>query len=749
MATKLNEQNTAWKALEPYAQLIKSLMPRADALHVFDSAGMLRWTTESMTGPDLPEAVTLVQKEAQADATLVGRVLYIAGEDYPVYVWWLRDEAQRLIASVAITTRKLVEGDGATFDRVHAFVKPAIECLRRELVAQSSILDLHHSISARDEDMALLLSVTDRAEQGTADHVEGLKSLLQTAAAHMKCALAALIVPERNVALIRPAPGRSADGSLLARTHRQLLQLAQTRREAVIINRVQGDKGQMPWRVLCCPLKSATGRVTGVLALFRDPDAPEFVEREARLIEAIASRAAATVEASYDALTGLMTRAALEHRVRAVLGEPGRRPDWSVLFVDFDQLHVLNENFGMHVGDNLLTQLGEQIRAQLPPGGLAARIAGDHFLIVVPGRREEAARFGETLRERAEQLGSLHGNARLHVSVTVGVTALEGGAEGLPHAISEAESACKAGKDRGRNRVEIYADADVSIVRRYTDITTAGDLRAAIAANRLRLDAQLIQPIGKAGHEPVTHYELLLRMIAPDGETVGPDRFLSAARRYQIMPDVDRWVIDHAIAQLKPYASWLADRPVVFSINFSGQSLGDKDFQQFLLDRIEASKLPPNVFCFELTESDAVANIASAEVLMRALRRIGCEVALDDFGTGLSSLAYLRSMPVTMLKIDGSFIRDILRDPRTESMVQAIAQLARTMSIATVAEYVETDEICGRLVELGVDFGQGFAIGRPGPLELLLEELPLMASAATARSGTFDALQALSKLALR
>ena len=177
VATKLNEQNTAWKALEPYAQLIKSLMPRADALHVFDSAGMLRWTTESMTGPDLPEAVTLVQKEAQADATLVGRVLYIAGEDYPVYVWWLRDEAQRLIASVAITTRKLVEGDGATFDRVHAFVKPAIECLRRELVAQSSILDLHHSISARDEDMALLLSVTDRAEQGTAESTSSLKSL--------------------------------------------------------------------------------------------------------------------------------------------------------------------------------------------------------------------------------------------------------------------------------------------------------------------------------------------------------------------------------------------------------------------------------------------------------------------------------------------------------------------------------------------------------------------------------------------
>jgi Amt family ammonium transporter len=176
-------------------------------------------------------------------------------------------------------------------------------------------------------------------------------------------------------------------------------------------------------------------------------------------------------------------------------------------------------------------------------------------------------------------------------------------------------------------------------------------------------------------------------------------------------------------------AGWLKDRPVVFSLNFSGQSLNDEAFQDFLLDRLEHGAIDPAVFCFELTESDAVANIGKAEGLMRRLRKLGCGVALDDFGTGLSSLSYLRALPVTLLKIDGSFVRDILKDPRAESMVQAIAQLSRTMSIATVAEYVETPEIQARLVSLGVDYAQGFAVGRPQPLTALLEELPLLCSA--------------------
>jgi EAL domain-containing protein (putative c-di-GMP-specific phosphodiesterase class I) len=253
-------------------------------------------------------------------------------------------------------------------------------------------------------------------------------------------------------------------------------------------------------------------------------------------------------------------------------------------------------------------------------------------------------------------------------------------------------------------------------------------LRAALDAGRFRLDSQLILPF--AGAERARpHYELLIRMIDDDGQTVGPDRFMSAAQRYQLMPAIDRWVLDKTIAMLQPHAELLAGKTLSFAINFSGQSLNDAAFPDYLLQQVACSGLDPELFCFEITENATIQNIERAEGLIRRLRRLGCAVALDDFGTGLSSLAYLRQLPVTMLKIDGSFVRDVLKDPRAESMVRAIAQLARSMSIATVGEYVETEEIRARIATLGVDYGQGFAIGRPLPLVDLLAELPLLAAA--------------------
>lgn len=718
-----------WKKLEPYAQLVSSLLPRADAISVFDAEGWLRWTTESTQGPDLPAAIQELLEHARAHRNELGRRIQLDGEEFPHYLWWLRNDEGAFIAVVAVSTRKLVEGDQSTFEFVNQMVRPAMECLRRELSAQSALLSLHDSLSARDKDVDLLLKVTDTPSVTGGDKIDELKLLLQNAADHMNCALVALIVPDKNIAMMRPGKDRQVDGSLVARTHRQLLQLVTQRRESVVINRVGAGGDKLPFRILCSPVKLAGGRVSGMLALYRDKSGAEFQERDARLVEILSRRAAGSIEASYDALSGLLTRPALEQRAGAALSEDANRRTWSAMYIDCDQLHVVNENFGMHVGDQVLAQLGELIRNRMPPGGLGSRISGDRFALALPLRREEASEFADQLRLGAELLGTLSPNARLHFSVTIGVAQLERKGDAFAHALAAAESACKAGKDRGRNRVETYEEADVSIIRRFTDITTAGDLRAAIAENRLRLDAQLIQPIGDISQHAVPHYELLLRMINAKGETVGPDRFLSAAQRYQMMPGIDRWVIDQAISQLSSVASWLKDRPVAFSINFSGQSLNDESFQDFLFERLENCGIDPSVFCFELTESDAVANIGKAEGLMRGLRKLGCGVALDDFGTGLSSLSYLRAMPVTLLKIDGSFVRDILKDPRAESMVQAIAQLSRTMSIGTVAEYVETPEIQSRLVSLGVDYAQGFAVGRPQPLADLLEELPLLCSA--------------------
>jgi diguanylate cyclase (GGDEF)-like protein len=722
-----------WGSFEPYVQLIRSLLPRAQTVAIFDTQGEMRWTSDATTGPDLVALIDDSLPRARASKDGAGE-LQVLGGDVPVYLCWLRNDAGALSAIIAIVCRPggATDQETRSFSLAHSFLRPALECLRRDLVARAAIDNLTRSVSSLDRDLELLLTDAAGARTATsADSADELKIIVQQAMEHLNCAMAALIVPDKGIVLMRAASGQSpADNQLVARTHRQLLSMAQMRREPVIINRLNpGSAAAVPFRILSCPLQHHGGKAVGVLALFRDESSAEFTPRDARLGDILARKANAVIESNFDASTGLFTRAAFEQRVRAMVSGTKGPSKWSALYIDTDQLHVVNDNFGMHVGDRIIAQLGELLRRRLPPGAIAARISGDRFAVLLHTGLEDAAQFAESLREGAAHLSSAHGEARVHVSLSIGVAPLDTDAGELMHSLAAAETACKAAKDRGRNRVETYETNDQSMVRRFTDINIAARLRVAIGEDRLRLDAQLITPLA-ANVAARPHYELLLRMIDEDGQTVGPERFLSAANRYQLLPTIDRWVIEKAIGLLKPHAELLQGVPVGFAINFSGQSLNDEDFGDFLLGKLESSGLEPALFCFELTENATVSNIARAETLMRRLRRLGCSIALDDFGTGLSSLSYLRQLPVTTLKIDGSFVRDILKDPRTESMVQAIAQLARGMSIATVAEYVETDEIRNRIAALGVDYGQGFAIGRPQPLTQVLAELPLIAAAA-------------------
>jgi diguanylate cyclase (GGDEF)-like protein len=719
-----------WGSFEPYVQLVRSLLPRATSVSLFDATGAMRWSSETTTGPDFYNLVE--------DALAVGGprpqgpgLLRMSDGNLPVYLFWIRDEAEELIGIVAVTCKQngSQESEAQEFSFKHALLRPVLECLRRDLLSRAAIDQLSRTVTSRDRDLELLLA-DGSGDRPTGDGADELKGILKQAIEHVNCSTAALIVPDKSIAMLRSATNRPADMQLVARAHKQLLSMAQARREPVIVNKLAPNStmGILPYKILSCGLRSGAGKTIGVLALFREDLGEPFGEREARLTEILARKAVSLIESSHDALSGLYTRPAFEQRVRAVVSDPKSSKHWTALYIDADQLHVINDSFGMHVGDSVLGQLGEVIRHRLPPGAFASRISGDRFAVLLPTQLDDAAKFAESLREGVEQLGTTHGESRLHVSISIGVASLDTAAGELMHSLAAAETACKAAKDRGRNRVEVYKTQDVSLVRRFADINIAGQLRAAIDAGRLQLYSQLIVPFACA-ESPKPHFELLLRMLDEDGRTVGPDRFLSAANRYQLMPEIDRWVINHAIELLKPQAELLAAQTVSFAINFSGQSLNDESFDDFLLERIRSSGIDPAVFTFELTENATIANIARAESLIRRLRDLGCNVALDDFGTGLSSLAYLRQLPVTMLKIDGSFVRDILKDPRAESMVRAIAQLARSMSLITVAEYVETEEIRTRLATLGVDYGQGFAIGRPAPLSELLSELPLYASA--------------------
>jgi diguanylate cyclase (GGDEF)-like protein len=712
--------------LDPYGQLVKMLLPRAQSIAIYDRMGLPVWLND---GLDSPELHRVLQDALAADLGAGGSgegFSEAVDRDHCAYVFMLRDTDARLIGAVGIVCRESRQGaDPRPFQLVQGLLRPALECLHRELSAQYSIGDLQRSLVVRDRDLELLLGSAQDDVSGS-ESTDDFVQLVQGCVDHLGCSIGALLIPDKNIAVCRTGAGTPAraGADVLTRTHRHLLAWTQLHRQTMTSNRPieSGPLGAVPYKVLSCPVMHGAQSVLGVLVLFKPPEAPDFDLRQVRIVELLARRVAYILLNAYDPATGLLTRPAFEKRAQALLGQDGAVGNHCIIYVDIDRLHVLNENLGMHVGDEVIVRVAELIRRHQTPRMLASRISGDRFALFTTDASLDAAQtIAENLRDSLANLDFVAGSRTVDVSASFGVARVMDGKHPLSHALAAAEIACKAAKDRGRDRVETYAETDQSIVRRYTDVTLVGTLRYALSQDRFRLEAQPIVPLNGAVIGP--KFELLLRMTDEAGESVAPDKFFSAAERYQLAPAIDRWVVRRVLQTLKPHAAELTRRGANFAVNISGQSLGDAEFCAFLEGALRESGLPASLLSFELTETAAVANIVRAETLMRRLRELGFDVALDDFGRGLSSLTYLKTLPVTCLKIDGSFVRDVVGDDRSQAMLSAIVRLAQAMGLVTVAECVESDQIRDIIRRLGVELGQGFSLGRPTPLEKVIPAL--------------------------
>jgi len=728
MATILDDDDTVEAhslstSLDPYGQLVKMLMPRAQCIAIHDRMGMPLWMSDGCDSNDLlqlvEEGLNSARNGTLDPAERDGFARSWGGDT--AYVFMLRD-AGNLLGAVALASPDPSSG-ARPFSLVLGLLRPALQVLNRELVNQYSICDLQKNLTLRDGDLELLLDASGGADENGDD----FHPLLRNCVVHLGCTFGALLIPEKKIALAHssdPAQQRK-DAEALDRVQRHLFAWAQVQRRTLTMNKPAPSNspfGALPLKILACPVRQGGQDVAGILMLFRPMSAPDFDMRQVRIVEMMTRRISYVLQNAYDLTTGLLTRAAFEQRAFAAIGIGGMKGDHCVAYADVDRLHVVNENHGMHAGDEVIARIAEAIRTHLPAGITASRISGDRFALF----------FADTPLEAAEQqLGGLcakiaaidhrHNDKKLDLSLSIGVAHVPDTKYPLSHALAAAEVACKAAKDRGRGRVEAYHDADRSIVRRYEDVAIAGDLRDAVANDRFRMEAQPIVQLANGG--AVRRFELLLRMIDSSGESVAPDKFLSAAERYQLATDIDRWVVQYTLEVLSSAAPALQGLGAHFAINLSGQSVGDDEFLAFLEAKLREYNLPPSLLSFEITETAAVANIVRAETLVRRLQDLGHDIALDDFGRGLSSLTYLKSLSVSDLKIDGGLVRDLATNARSQAMVTAIVQLARTMKLRTTAECVESEAIQSAVARLGVDFGQGFAIGRPRPLELVLQEL--------------------------
>ena len=536
------------------------------------------------------------------------------------------------------------------------------------------------------------------------------------------CHAAAFTPPSRDHFTFQSAAQDSAEvRRILENVADSFLLECRNRPEPVVSNRVRYEaNGPLLGRFLAVAIQDDQAQLAGVALLFRTMEQPAFGKEDARAVGHLAYQLTRVISLPADPMTGLPTRSGVEKLIEWRLGARSARTVSTVLYGDIDQLHVVNDLLGFEAGDQVIAAIAHSLQEQLASrDAVLSRLSGDRFTIFLPDCALDRARvIGDELRDAVSAMPLAIGADSIPLSISFGAATVRSGERSFDHALAAAEVACKAAKDRGRNRVESYEVHDSSINRRIDDIAIVGRLRTALEKGNFQIFGQPIAPL--LAPENVRRYETLLRLIDEKGRLVLPGQFMSSATRYQLLPQIDRCVISDVLTRLATAKRQAQFAPMHLSINLSGPTLGDPTFLDWLVVQIDSSGVPGDWLTFELTETAAVSNLEHAQRLMARLAEFGCRFALDDFGTGLSSLAHLKALNFSVLKIDGSFIRDILHNERSLSLVRAVTQLAHGMGMETVAEYVETPEICMRLIELGVQFGQGYAIGRPRPLEKIL-----------------------------
>ncbi len=463
---------------------------------------------------------------------------------------------------------------------------------------------------------------------------------------------------------------------------------------------------EIPIQDSAAPIRDRMRNIIGAVMVFHD------ISKETRLFRQL------SYQASHDATTGLINRQEFVNRLVTAIADSHQNPSHrhALLYIDLDQFKVVNDTFGHTAGDELLRQVMEVIQGNIRNTDILARLGGDEFGILLERCSEDRAMdIAEAIRSAIEQHRFAWQDTFTNVRCSIGMYMVTNESPDAASVMSSADVACYSAKDMGRNQIHLYRDSDTSA--RHEEMKWVSRITSALEENRLELYYQPIIGISKDNSQTRGHYELLLRMRDENGEIVGPNQFIPAAERYNLMPTLDRWVVHEALSQLADKTPDSEQAHFTLAINLSGTSLSEDRFLEFVKDELEKQKLPPGAICFEITETAAISNLARVIHFMKELKKLGCKFSLDDFGSGLSSFTYLKNLPVDFLKIDGQFIRNVVDDTVDESMVRAINQVGNAMGIATIAERVETKEVLDKLSALGIKYAQGYYIARPSSVE--------------------------------
>lgn len=479
------------------------------------------------------------------------------------------------------------------------------------------------------------------------------------------------------------------------------------------------------------PIHASDSEIIGAVVVFRDVTQ---VRTQARQL---------TWQATHDSLTQLVNRREFEYQLEYALHRTlGYGQEHVMLYLDLDRFKIVNDTCGHMAGDELLRQVSQLFKNNIRKTDILARLGGDEFAVLLyECSAEQGLEVAESLLNCIEGFRFGWLDKTFSIGVSIGLVAINHKTPSASGILIAADIACYAAKNKGRHRVQVYRSGDRELLKQHGETQWVVQINQALEDNRFCLYSQ---PIVHLLHPQTTgvHCEILLRLQLESGQLVSPMAFIPAAERYNLMNAIDRWVLrtlftnlsqvfgPNSLAQNQsPHSQSIATLPAccampnlrssmgnyasLYALNLSGASINEERFIEFIYEQFSIHQIPPEIICFEITETVAIANLSKAASLISKLKGLGCQFALDDFGSGMSSFAYLKSLPVDYIKIDGNFIKNIVNNEVDIAMVESITKIAHVMGITTIAEYVENEEIMEKLKELGVDYGQGYFLGRP------------------------------------
>ena len=710
--------------------LLHSLVPRAQCFCFYDADRQCIWSSDGADDYEIDNFVTDLPDEViQEAANNAGHVRRTLTSGRTLLVLDVGDEHEgRLGLLVAVFSRNAGKSSAFNPKMLASILRPAVDLIGESLTVGRQLEDAARRTEEAEKELTLVYEVDEKIH-GTSRSHAGLAQLVGQSGRFLGIAYSVLLIPGKRIRV-------SATHSSWKNVNRKVLdrylidhmmpKLEGKRWPAVFeIPGIEGDDStpEHGFQTLLSPLLDRHGNLEGVMAQLGRVNAGEFSKTERRFMSHIVRKIEYVIEQSFDAMTGLMNRSGFEAQLQESSKTLSDSEDvHQLLYFDLDNLQLVNDTFGHEAGDEVIVRFARLLEEDLSRRAVVSRLTGDDFCILLTHADCcSAMDLAQVIRKNGQSLRYLEGDKSLQITMSIGIAEFSSRTTDVGRALTTARMACEAAKEHGRDRIEVYDDQNLSIIRRHDDMQLVSQIQQALDGDEFELMAQPIVSLKDDDARP--RFEILLRMRDNDGETIPTSAFFSAAERYKLMPQIDRWVTSSTLARLAENSKIVGERDAIFSINLSGQSLSDDDILEFIDEELNENGLPPKALCFEITESAAVSNLKKAQSFIDSLRERGCSISLDDFGAGLSSFAYLKNFKVDSLKIDGSFIRDITDNRISESMVAAITQVAKVMELETVAEYVESEATWELIAELGVDFAQGHAVGRPIPLAEVLASL--------------------------